>query len=133
MSRRVCSRGKTEKEAIEIDAPEHVRTAPAASSRDREPSVEDGFADAVGRLVPAVHGGLAGREELTLGHALRDRADGGSLTLRGPRHDPPRRATPSSHARRGALGGGAAGGGPCVWAGWEPGGRPRGSARVRAP
>jgi hypothetical protein len=82
MSHRVCSRGKTEEEAIEIDAPEHVRTAPAASSSDCEPSVEDGFADAVGRLVPAVRGGLAGGEELTLG---------------GPHHVPPRRVMAGRH------------------------------------
>lgn len=100
MSHRVCSRGKTEKEAIEIDAPEHVRTAPAASSSNCEPSVEDGFADAVGRLVPAVHRGLAGREELTLGHARGDATHEGRLTLRGPRHDAARRGADSTNARR---------------------------------
>lgn len=65
MSRARCSRRQPEEEAIEIGAPEHVRTVTAASSRDGEPPVEDRLADAVGRLVAAVHGGLAGGEQRT--------------------------------------------------------------------
>ena len=99
MSHRVCSRGKTEKEAIEIDAPEHVRTAPAPPSSDGEPSVEDCFADAVGRLVAAVRGCLAGGEKRALGHALSDGAHGERLTLRGRRHDAARRGVEPTNAR----------------------------------
>lgn len=66
MSRRGCSRGMAEEKAIEIRPPEHVRTVPAATPREDEPPVEDGFADAVGRLVSAVRRGLARREERAL-------------------------------------------------------------------
>lgn len=88
MSRRGCSRGKAEEKAVEIGAPEHVRTVPAATPREDEPPVEDGFADAVGRLVPAVRRGLARREERAL-----DR--GGTWRRRRARHHaPPRDGEP---------------------------------------
>lgn len=66
MSRARCSRRMTREKAIEIGPPEHVRAVPSAPSREGEPPVEYGLADAVGRLVPAVRGGLAGREKRTI-------------------------------------------------------------------